>query len=410
MSFNKKSDLSPPFNLPMGFGYDELQEFLRLCTRLGVSDLTIQSGDYVWGELRRVHTRMTDRRLEHNEVEMLVNFTYAATGVGQLVAGVPIDYEYEMPFERGDFKRVMRFRCNATASRIGGIANGISVTMRTIPGLPMKWEQMNAPLDIHENFFPQYGAVFVLGTTGSGKSTLLAAANRYRLEQHEPTKIITYEEPIEAVYTGLAKGRMPQPSQVQIGSHLKHFSDAGRNAMRRKADVIVMGESRDAESVNACLEMALSGHAVYSTLHADTPSEFFARMVSFFPEDAQPAAANKLLGVTRLVVAQKLTRRTDGSVVALRSWLVVDREVVERLSQVQFFQWGAIVGDIIAKRGTDFESQALPLLINKEIDFERFLEVVRMTIAESIEYLSKHNLEHLIPEKYLARRRALTES
>lgn len=389
----------PPFHLPISFSQSEFHDFLRKCTKMGVSDLTIQSGDFVWGEWQRVHTSMTERRLEHSEIERAIRYMYGATGVSQLISGEATDFEYEIPYSDDDFQNVMRFRCNATASRVGGVADGASVTMRTIAGLPLKWEVLALPLDIHENFFPQYGLVLVLGTTGSGKSTLLAAGNRFRLEQSsQPVKIITYEEPIEAVYTGLAQGRMPQPSQVQIGRHLKSFAHAGRNAMRRKADVIVMGESRDLESISACFEMALSGHAVYSTLHADTPSECFARMVSFFPEDSQPAAANKLLGTTRLIIAQKLARRIDGSVVAIQSWLVIDREVSRIFSETPFYRWGAETTRIMAHRKTDFESQALPFFVRGEISFATFREIVNMTIGESISFLNENNLSHLVPE------------
>lgn len=390
----------PPFDLSVSFSQGEFHEFLRVCTNLGVSDLTIQSGDYIWGEWKRVHTPMTTRRIEHNEVERAIRYMYGSTGVSQLIAGEATDFEYEISVTDDDYQNVMRFRCNATASRVGGIADGASITMRTIAGLPMQWEALKLPEDIHENFFPQYGLVLVLGTTGSGKSTLLAAGNRFRLENSsKPVKIITYEEPIEAVYTGLAQGRMPQPSQVQIGQHLRSFQDAGRNAMRRKADVIVMGESRDIESVSACFEMALSGHAVYSTLHADTPAECFARMVSFFPEDSQPAAANKLLGTTRLIIAQKLARKTDNSVAAIQSWLVIDREVAQLFSEKPFYQWGAETARITAERGTDFESQTLPLFVRGELSFSTFREVVNMTIAESIDYLTSKGYTDLIPKE-----------
>lgn len=388
----------PPFTLPVSFSQSELHDFLRVCATLGVSDLTIQSGDYIWGEWRRVHTRMTDRRLEHNEVERTIRYMYGSTGVSQLISGEATDFEYEISANDNDYQDVIRFRCNATASRVGGIADGASITMRAIAGLPLPWEALKLPKDIHNNFFPQYGLVLVIGTTGSGKSTLLSAGNRFRLEQSEkPVKIITYEEPIESVYTGLAGGRMPQPSQVHIGRHLKSFQEAGRNAMRRKADVIVMGESRDVESVSACFEMALSGHAVYSTLHADTPAECFARMVSFFPEDSQPAAANKLLGTTRLIVAQKLARCVDGSVVAIQSWLVIDREVSRIFSENPFYQWGSITTKILAHRKTDFESQALPLFEKGELSFSTFREIVNMTIAELVLFLKQKGLERLIP-------------
>lgn len=399
-------DISLPMNLPVACTEEEWRGFLRKCVQLGSSDVTVQSGDYVWGEIKRRHTRLTERRLEHNEVERITRFMYGATATTQLSAGSALDFEFEMPFEAEGFDRVMRFRCNATACRVGGIGMGISVTMRTIPGLPLPWAAMKCPQDITENFFPQYGLVLVIGTTGSGKSTLMSAGNRHRLENADrPVKILTYEEPIESVYTGLAGDRMPQPSQVAIGRNLESFNEAGRNAMRRKGDVIIMGESRDRESVTACFEMALSGHAVYSTLHADTPAETFARMVSFFPEDSQPAAANKLLSTLKLIVAQKLERRLDGGVQAVRSWLVIDREVKTRLGAIPFYQWGSEVEKILEERSTSFEAQTLPLVRNNELSFESFRILTNMTVAESARYLAANGAAHAVPaeaaERYL---------
>lgn len=391
--------LIEPISLPVGFSENEFQRFLRHCVNLGSSDITIQSGDYVWGEIKRRHTQLTNRRLDSNEVERAIRFLYGPTGTTQLSGKEALDFEYEIAENEGDFDSVMRFRANATGCRVGHISNGASITLRVIPGIPPSWDSLNPPQDITDNFFPQYGLVLVIGTTGSGKSTLLAAGNRRRLERADlPVKILTYEDPIEFVYTGLASNRMPQPSQVQIERNLRSFDQAGRNAMRRKADVIVMGESRDRESVSACFEMALSGHAVYSTLHADTPAECFARMVSFFPEDAQPAAANKLLDTLKLIVAQKLQRKTDGSVAAIQSWLVIDREVKQRFSSEPFYRWGTIAGEILTERGLSFEAQSLRLIQKGEITFEAFRHVTNMTILESIQYLMKNDSLNAVPD------------
>ncbi len=404
----QEQDIALPLRLPPSFSEQEWQAFLRNCVLVGSSDITIQSGDYIWGEIKRRHTRMIDRKLENSEVERAVRFMYGATGTAQMASAEALDFEYEIAKIAGDFDSVMRFRCNATGSRVGSISQGYSITMRVIPGVPPPWEQMNAPRDITDNFFPQYGLVLVIGTTGSGKSTLLASGNRRRLESADrPVKILTYEDPIEFVYTGLAADRMPQPSQVQIDRNLKSFDDAGRNAMRRKGDVIVMGESRDRESVTACFEMALSGHAVYSTLHADTPAETFARMVSFFPEDSQPAAANKLLSTLKLIVAQKLERRTDGKVAAIRSWLVIDREVKHRLGLVPFHEWGPKVEEILNERGTSFESQTIGLVRDGLLDFESFRRVTNMTMKEACQYLDQHQAGHCVTEEL--RREYLSE-
>lgn len=390
-----------PVSFPIGFSENEFHHFLRHCVNVGSSDITIQSGDYVWGEVKRRHTQLTDRRLDANEVERAIRFLYGPTGTSQLSGKEALDFEFEISKEQGafDIDSVMRFRANATGCRVGHISNGASITLRVIPGVPPAWDSLRPPQDITDNFFPQYGLVLVIGTTGSGKSTLLAAGNRRRLEREDvPVKILTYEDPIEFVYTGLASNRMPQPSQVQIEKNLRSFDQAGRNAMRRKADVIVMGESRDRESVSACFEMALSGHAVYSTLHADTPSECFARMVSFFPEDAQPAAANKLLDTLKLIVAQKLQAKTDGSVAAIQSWLVIDREVKKRFSSEPYYRWGAVATEILTERGLSFEAQSLSLIQNGDITFEDFRHVTNMTITESIQYLIQHDSLGAVPE------------
>lgn len=392
-------------SLPVDFSEYELFEFLRYCVAQKTSDITIQSDDQVWGEVARTILPFTDRRLEPNEVERVLRFIYGPTGVAMLLDGMPNDFEFEMPAVDGKYDEVMRFRGNATASRIGSVSAGISITMRTIPGLPPKYASLNVPQDITDNIFLKYGLALIIGTTGSGKSTLLGAMNRERLENGtRPVKIITYEDPIEFVYTGLAKGRMPQPSQVQIGRNLKNYNDAGRNAMRRKADIIIMGESRDLASVSACFEMALSGHGVYSTLHVDTPAEVFARMVSFYPEDAQPAAANKLLDTLKIVVAQKLALRTDNKVSAIRSWLVIDREVKQRLGDRPFFEWGRIAREIMTERGTSFELQTLPLVLDGSLEFTVFKEITNMTIREARAFLKANSqlddvsIEHYIKE------------
>lgn len=399
-SHSDAQQVKVPLRIEVAFTDLEWQAFLRDCVLAGSSDITIQSGDYVWGEIKRRHTRLTHRKLEHNEVERAVRFMYGATGPAQMAGGEALDFEFEITKEVGDFDGVMRFRCNATGCRVGAVGLGVSVTMRVIPGVPPPWEDMRVPQDITDNFFPQYGLVLVIGTTGSGKSTLLSSGNRRRLESSlQPVKILTYEDPIEFVYTGLALDRMPQPSQVQIGRNLKTFDDAGRNAMRRKGDVIVMGESRDRQSVKACFEMALSGHAVYSTLHADTPAETFARMVSFFPEDSQPEAANSLLGTLKLIVAQKLERRTDDKVAAVRSWLVIDRDVKTRLSEVSFSKWGTLVDQILSERGTSFEAQALPLVVEGLLNFDSFRRLTNMTMKESALYLNTNGALHAVPNE-----------
>jgi len=173
-----------------------------------------------------------------------------------------------------------------------------------------------------DNFFPRYGLILVVGTTGSGKSTLLASALRHRLvnRRHDPVAIGTYEDPIEYGLKGLAQGHMPEPTQVAIGTgrHIKEWERVGPNAMRRRLDVIWLGEIRDIESARTGLELARTGHAVLSTLHVDTPAEAFDRLIKFFPKETQESEAFAILSQIRMIVAQKLARTTDGGKMAFR--------------------------------------------------------------------------------------------
>ena len=86
-------------------------------------------------------------------------------------------------------------------------------------------------------------------------------------------------------------------------------------------------------------------------------------------------------------------------------WLVLDREVFNLFSQTPFYKWGQLTDELTQKRGTNFESQALPLIINGEISFDRFIEVVKMTIAESIVFFDSHGLLHLVPPQHIEARK-----
>lgn len=376
------------YDLTHGFTKDDFNAFLSWAARNNASDLSIQSGDYVFAQIRRIWRPVTTRRLEGPEVEQVIALFYGASGPGKLNSGEPLDFRLEAVLDRDT---ILAFRANAVACRVGEVANGISITARSIPDVPPPLETMGIEPQIMSNLFPRYGLVLVIGTTGSGKSTLMAAANRYRLEKRtsDPVRIISYEDPVEYTFMRLGEGVMPKVSQTEIGpgGGILDFSKAGHNAMRRKADVIVMGEMRDRESVEAGFEMAMTGHCVMGTLHVDTPAQVVDRMVSFFPIEGQPSAANKLRSTLKLVIAQKLARTTDGGVLAVRSWQVFDRSVDKVLASQPFHQWQAALSDLARANGTNFESRAYPSFKSGRIDFERFREVTGFTYEEVLSFV-----------------------
>jgi defect in organelle trafficking protein DotB len=394
--------------IDLGAGHllEQVDRGIDALFQVGASDITLQSDDYIWAYIDRRHMCVTNRRLDDSEMAMLTTHWYPGgeSGLGILGAGEALDPEItirpRLDRSRADFDQDYSLRCraNITRCRVGNVSNGISITLRTIPGVPPPIHKLGLPENILENLFPSQGLVLVVGITGSGKSTLLASGLRHRLEGEDPVKIITVEDPIEFIYPRLPSRtregggapvppRMPEVSQVQLHQHLREFTMAAPNALRRKADVIVMGEMRDRESVETGLLLAATGHCTYATLHCETPAEVVGRIVSEFPYDSQPAVANKLLDNLRLVVAQKIERDETGKGRAFRSWCVFDHKFKFQLAQVPFSHWSALIRERMVTRGEDFAAQALPLLRAGEINQACFTRVAGFNPAETREYL-----------------------
>lgn len=379
-----------PLPLSLGLPWEEFRQFVAAIYKLGASDIKIQSNDYVWADINRRWQPVTSRRLETQEVERALMLLVDQSALGLINGGQPVDDRVEIPL---DSRNLLEFRINATGSMVAGVREGITVTLRAIPSAIPSLERLGIEAEIVENFFPRYGLILVVGTTGSGKSTLLASSLRHRLveRRHDPMAIGTYEDPIEYGLKGLAQGSMPEPTQVAIGSgrHIRDWDRVGPNAMRRRLDVIWMGEIRDIESARTGLELARTGHAVVSTLHVDTPAEAFDRLIKFFPRDSQESEAYAILSQIRMIVAQKLARTTDGGKIAFRSWIVLDRETRQQMAQQDFSRWSGHVREIVRARGSDFDSAAYQAFARQQISVETFREVSGMTPAEMRAYVQE---------------------
>jgi len=190
---------------------------------------------------------------------------------------------------------------------------------------------MALPQVILDAIAPQEGVVYVTGATGSGKSTLLAAIIRELLETADShRKILTYEAPIEFVFDEI-EATSAIISQSEIPRHLPSFAAGVRNALRRKPRLIMVGESRDKETISATLEAALTGHPVYTTLHTTGVAETMRRLVTTYPADERHGRTVDILETIRLGIWQKLVPTVDGKRVALREYLIFDEAVRDKL-------------------------------------------------------------------------------
>ena len=242
---------------------------------------------------------------------------------------------YEIRPDR--YSRV-RFRVNITPILARG-RDAAQITMRVLPAEPPRMEDLNIEDQILQNFAPRQGMVVITGPTGSGKTTLLAAGMRMLLER--PTgcgKMLTYEAPIEFTYDTIHSPRS-LVSQSEIHRHLPDFADGVRNALRRKPNIILVGEARDRETISAAIEAAQTGHAVYTTTHTTGVSATIRRMVSAFDKSERSERAYALMETLRLIVTQALVPKKGGGRLGVREWMVFPDEVREKLLDMEIENW-----------------------------------------------------------------------
>tara|TARA_A100001015_G_C15016298_1_gene725692 strand:- start:999 stop:2126 length:1128 start_codon:yes stop_codon:yes gene_type:complete len=305
----------------------DLDNILSHCCEFDASDITIQSGEPVVAEIYGRLYKVTQRPLTNSEVGQLLNAIYGANGTTQLLSGIDIDTYYE--FRPNRYMRY-RFRVNGTACLVSG-HDGIQITLRSIPIDPPLLNTLGLPEPMLHSIKPSDGVVYVCGTTGSGKSTLLASIIRDIVEDPESNrKVLTYEAPIEFVYDNVQKVSS-LVSQSEIPRHIPSFADGVRNALRRKPRLILVGESRDSETINAVIEAALTGHPVYTTVHSNGVGETVRRLVGSFPQEERYAKSIDILETCRMIIWQKLVPATNGQRIALREYLVFDQATRDEL-------------------------------------------------------------------------------
>lgn len=324
-----------------------MDKMLEHTARLDASDITIQTGEPIYAEVYGKLLRITNRQLSNTELGDLINSIYGPNATTQLLSGKDIDTHYEFRPNRGER---YRYRVNGTACLVEG-HDAIQITLRTIPTTPPRLDTMDLPDAILKNISPQEGVVFITGATGSGKSTLLASIIRELIENPDSNrKVLTYESPIEFVYDEIAT-TSAIVSQSEIPRHLPTFADGVRNALRRKPRLIMVGECRDAETISAALEAALTGHPVYTTLHTSGVAETMRRLVTSFAGEERLGRTIDILETIRLCIWQKLVPTIDEKRVALREYLIFDEEVRDILLESDPNEITSATRKLVRERG-----------------------------------------------------------
>ncbi len=334
-------------NEPVRFTPTHLSHLLAFCNTLNASDITIQTNEPIFAEVYGRLLRVTNRKLSNTEVGELLNAIYGPNGTTQILSGADVDTHYEFQLSRTER---FRYRVNGTGCQVEG-HDGIQITLRAIPSTPPKLEDLNLEPELVEALAPPQGIIYVTGATGSGKTTLLASIIRDIVEKEEGNrKVLTYESPIEFVYDAVEKPSSVV-SQSEIPRHLPTFAAGVRNSLRRKPRLILVGESRDAETISASLEAALTGHPVYTTLHANGVAETMRRLITSFPSEERHGRTIDIVETIRVAVWQQLVPTVEGKRVALREFLIFNDNIRDILLESELENVTAVTRKLLKEYG-----------------------------------------------------------
>ena len=218
-----------------------------------------------------------------------------------------------------------RFRINLSRQR-----GRLALVARRVPSGAMEFGELGLPIEVAQLADYQRGLILVTGATGSGKSTTLAAMVHH-INRTRAAHVVTIEDPIEYVHEDLT-GRV---SQREVGGDTTSFHDALRHVVRQSPDVIVIGEVRDAETVEVALAAALTGHLVLASMHTIDATQTVQRMLSSFPEHRRAQVAIDLSLTLRGVVSQRLLPRANGTGRVLATELLSCGPAVSKLLRHQ---------------------------------------------------------------------------
>jgi len=198
---------------------------------------------------------------------------------------------------------VARFRVNVFMQQLN-----VGMVIRTIPNEMPSFEQLGLPDTFKEIVMTKRGMVLVVGATGCGKSTSLAAMIDHR-NRSSPGHIVTIEDPVEFIH----QSQMSLMTHRDVGIDTLTWHKALKNTLRQAPDVILIGEIRDAETMEHAIAFAETGHLCMSTLHSNSASQTLDRIMNFFPDERRKHVLMDLSSNLKSIISQRLVRKEDGS-------------------------------------------------------------------------------------------------
>jgi twitching motility protein PilT len=319
-----------------------IDQFFQVLVDSGASDLHLSQGQPPKVRRHGEIVSIREEPLTYEEMSYMLSEICTPERWQRYEEHGDLDFAYEMNEEN-------RFRCNYLKQ-----TQGYGAVFRIIPTKIKTLEDLKVPEVIKTFGHMRGGIVLVTGPTGSGKSTTLAALIDY-INTNFSRHIVTIEEPIEFVH----RNKKSIITQREVPEHANSFPTGLKAALREDADIVLVGEMRDLETIALALTAAETGLLVFGTLHTNNARKTVDRMIDVFPSDQQSQVRTMLAASLRGVIAQILMKRQDGSGrVAVNEILMVNGAVsaIIREGATQKLQ-DAIVGG--KSQGMQFMDDAI---------------------------------------------------
>src|SRR6266481_2320642 len=273
-----------------------LPELLKTMVELEGSDLHIATNT---PPQVRVHGHLQRLQLPELTPSETKNLVYSVLTDSQKKR---FEESQELDFSFGVKAIASRFRCNVFSQR-----GAVGAVYRLIPEKIRTFGELGLPAIVSKMCDKPRGLVLVTGPTGSGKSTTLAAMiDKINSERHD--HILTIEDPIEYIHAH----KNCLVNQREVHSDTNSFTNALRAALREDPDIVLIGEMRDLETVEAALKIAETGHLTFGTLHTNSAAQTINRIIDIFPANQQAQIRTQLSLVLEGIVCQALLPRADG--------------------------------------------------------------------------------------------------
>lgn len=272
-----------------------MSDLLHLVVSEGASDLHIRVGTPPVIRLHGILHRVEGPALRPEDTEELMRTITSEDNIQHVRERGGADFGFA-------FGELARFRVSTFREK-----GNFGVVLRQIPSKMLTMEQIGLPPSVRELLNKPRGLVLVTGPTGSGKTTTLASMINIINEERDEAHIITVEDPIEYYH----KHKKALVTQREVNVDVPNFAEALRRALRQDPDVILVGELRDLETMEAAITAAETGHLVFGTLHTTGAAKTIDRITNAFPKEQQEMIRIQLSTVLQAVISQLLIPRVD---------------------------------------------------------------------------------------------------